>query len=71
MSRRTGTPQAIIDRFYRDASRHLLAPGMREKLSAAGAEPAGTSPPELAAFLETESNKWLRVTQQVGLYRSQ
>ena len=66
-----GTPQEIIDKFHRDASRHLLAPDMREKLSAAGAEPAGTSPAELSAFMKAESDKWLRVTQQAGIYQSQ
>jgi tripartite-type tricarboxylate transporter receptor subunit TctC len=66
-----GTPQEIIDKFHRDASRHLLAPDMREKLSAAGAEPVGSSPTELAAFMKAESDKWLRVTQQAGIYQSQ
>ena len=66
-----GTPQDIVDKFHRDASRHLLAPDMREKLSAAGAEPVGSSPAELAAFMKSESDKWLRVTQQAGIYQSQ
>ena len=66
-----GTPQDIIDKFHREASRSLLAPELREKLSAAGAEPVGSSPTELAAFMKSESDKWLRVTQQAGIYQSQ
>ena len=66
-----GTPPEIIDKIYRDAARALLAADMREKLSAAGAEPAGTSPTELAAFLKSESDKWQRVTKQAGIYQSQ
>ena len=43
---------------------------MRERLTAAGAEPAATTPAELAAFLKSEWDKWLRVTQQAGIYQS-
>jgi tripartite-type tricarboxylate transporter receptor subunit TctC len=67
----TGTPPEIIDKFHRDTARHLLAPDMREKLSAAGAEPAATSPAELAAFLKSESEKWARVVRQAGIQHSQ
>ena len=66
-----GTPQDIIDKFHREASRHLLAPDNRDKLSAAGAEPVGSSPTELAAFMKSESDKWLRGTQQAGIHQSQ
>ena len=66
-----GTPPEIVEKIYRDASRHLLAPDMREKLSAAGAEPVGTSPAELAAFLKSESDKWGRVVKQAGIHQSQ
>ena len=65
-----GTSQDIVDRIYRDSAKHLLAADMRERLSAAGAEPAGTSPTELAAFLKSESEKWGRVVRQAGLLHS-
>jgi tripartite-type tricarboxylate transporter receptor subunit TctC len=66
-----GTPQDVIDRVHRDSARHLLAPELRERLSAAGAEPAATTPTELAAFLKSESEKWGRVVRQAGLQYSQ
>lgn len=66
-----GTPPEIIDKFYRESARQLLAPEMRERLSAAGAEPVATSPTELAAFLRSEFDKWSRVVKQAGLEQSQ
>lgn len=66
-----GTAPEIIDKFYRESARALLAPDMKEKLTAAGAEPAATSPTELAQFLRTEWDKWLRVSKLAGIYQSQ
>ena len=66
-----GTSAEIIDKVYRDTARHLMAPDMRERLSAAGAEPAATSPAEFAAFIKSEFDKWARVVQQAGLQHSQ
>src|SRR6185295_6192289 len=66
-----GTPPEVIDKIQRDVARHLLAPDMREKLTAAGAEPVGSTPVQLAAFLKSESDKWARVVKQAGIYQSQ
>ena len=66
-----GTPPEIIDKVYRETARHLLAPEMRERLTAAGAEPAATSPAEFAAFIRSEHDKWGRVVEQAGIKHSQ
>jgi tripartite-type tricarboxylate transporter receptor subunit TctC len=66
-----GTPQDIVEKIQRESARHLLASELRERLSAAGAEPAATSPQEFAAFLKSESEKWARVVQQAGIQHSQ
>ena len=66
-----GTAQDIVERIYRDSAKHLMAPELRERLSAAGAEPAATTPAEFATFLKSESDKWGRVVRQAGLEHSQ
>ena len=65
------TPADVVDKIQREAARSLLGPELKERLSAAGAEPAGTTPAEFAAFLKSESEKWLRVVEQAGLRNSQ
>lgn len=66
-----GTPPDVIDKIQREAARNLLGPDLKERLTAAGAEPAGTSPSEFAAFLKSESDKWSRVVEQAGIKNSQ
>jgi len=51
--------------------RHVLSPELRERLSALGAEPAGTTPEQFAAFLKSEMEKWARVAKAAGIYQSQ
>jgi len=36
-----------------------------------GAEPADTTPEQFAAFLKSETEKWLRVSKAAGIYKSQ
>lgn len=66
-----GTPQDIVQKVSRDAARHALAPDLRPQLSALGAEPAGTTPEQFAAFLKSETEKWARVSKAAGVYQSQ
>jgi len=66
-----GTPAEIIQKVYRDSARHLAAPELRDRLSALGAEPAGTTPEQFAAFLRSETEKWRRVSKAAGIYQSQ
>ena len=66
-----GTPPDVIDKIHREMARALQAPDVREKLVTAGAEPVGSTPAQLAAFLRSESDKWGRVVKQAGIYQSQ
>jgi tripartite-type tricarboxylate transporter receptor subunit TctC len=67
----TGTPQDIVQKVSRDTARQALAPDLRPQLSALGAEPAGTTPEQFAAFLKSEMDKWQRVSKAAGVYQSQ
>lgn len=66
-----GTPQDIVQKVSRDTARQALAPDLRPQLSALGAEPAGTTPEQFAAFLKSEMDKWQRVSKAAGVYQSQ
>ena len=66
-----GTPQDIVQKVQRETVRHVLSPELRERLSALGAEPAGTTPEQFAAFLKSEMEKWARVAKAAGIYQSQ
>lgn len=66
-----GTASEIIQKFQRDTARHLQAPDLRERLSAIGSEPSGTTPEQFAAFLKSETDKWARVSKAAGIYQSQ
>jgi tripartite-type tricarboxylate transporter receptor subunit TctC len=66
-----GTPPDIIERFQRDSAQFLLRPDIRAKLSAAGAEPVGSTVPQFASFIKTEYDKWGKVVKQAGIYHSQ
>jgi tripartite-type tricarboxylate transporter receptor subunit TctC len=66
-----GTPREILQKVQRESARQLLAPELRDRLSALGAEPAGTTPEQFAAFLRSETEKWGRVAKQAGIYHSQ
>ena len=66
-----GTPAEIIERFQRDSAEFLLKPDIRQKLSAAGAEPVGSTVPQFASFVKAEYDKWGKVVKQAGIYHSQ
>ncbi len=58
------TPRAEIDRLNL-AVRHALAnPAARNKLVSSGADPAPSSPEQLAALLVKDSAKWARVIRE-------
>lgn len=52
------TPPEIVDQLNRAVRNTLNVPVVRDKLIAFGAEPAPTSPQELAAILRADTEKW-------------
>ncbi len=59
-----GTPQAIIDRMNAEVAKVLKNPDARDKLSAQGMDLVGSSPAELAKFLEVEVDRWAKVIRE-------
>lgn len=63
---RTGTPQTVLDRLYRELTRALATPEFRQQLKALGTDPHGSTPSEFAAFLRVEAEKWAEVAKRSG-----
>jgi tripartite-type tricarboxylate transporter receptor subunit TctC len=58
------TSPADIDRLNQAVRRTLQNDAVKQKLSASGAEPAPSSPAELAALLQSDTTKWGRVIRE-------
>jgi tripartite-type tricarboxylate transporter receptor subunit TctC len=61
-----GTPPEIVERLNSEMRKALVAPQMRERLAAMGAEPSPTSPGEFAAFVRAEKAKYEKVVRFSG-----
>lgn len=66
-----GTPPEIVQKFSREAARHVKSAEMSERLTALGAEPVGSTPEEFTAFIKSEANKWSRVISEAGIKLNQ
>lgn len=62
-----GTPAAVIQRVQQEAAKALRAPDVVARLATLGAEPVGSTPAELAAFLRTELAKWADIVKSAGI----
>ncbi|MBL8382330.1 MAG: tripartite tricarboxylate transporter substrate binding protein [Burkholderiales bacterium] len=61
-----GTPQAIVARMNREATRILQSDELKKRFADLGAEPVGGSPEQLAAFMASETAKWAKVIRESG-----
>jgi tripartite-type tricarboxylate transporter receptor subunit TctC len=66
-----GTPQPIIERINREFAKTVNAPDMRERLLAAGVEPAMSSPEAFAAFLRKETDRLGKLLKDSGVASTQ
>lgn len=55
------TPPAALAELNAAVRRALTTPALRDKLLASGAEPAPSTPAELAALLKRDSDKWAKL----------
>ncbi|MBI4191585.1 MAG: tripartite tricarboxylate transporter substrate binding protein [Betaproteobacteria bacterium] len=61
------TPAGIHKRIYEEVVKLLRSPELKELLIAQGAEPVGSTPEQLAAFMKSETAKWARVIKQANV----
>jgi tripartite-type tricarboxylate transporter receptor subunit TctC len=63
-----GTPEAIIERVNREASRLLADPGTSDRLNLLGIYPEGASPPaQLDAFFASERAFWRKTARELKM----
>jgi tripartite-type tricarboxylate transporter receptor subunit TctC len=62
-----GTPAAIIARLNAEVVKILRAPDFRDWLVAQGADPVGSTPEELAAFVKAELAKYAKIVKDSGM----
>jgi tripartite-type tricarboxylate transporter receptor subunit TctC len=61
-----GTPPAIIERLYREASAGLANPAIRARLADLGSAPLPLGPAQFGAFIAAETEKWAKVVKFSG-----
>jgi tripartite-type tricarboxylate transporter receptor subunit TctC len=62
-----GTPKDVVTQLNAEANKALAAADVREKLAAAGIEPAGGSPAQFASFIQSEMQRWAQVAKAAGV----
>lgn len=60
----TGTPQAVIDKVYRDTKKALEDTQMKARFFAQGLAPVGNSPADMGRAMKEESKLWERVVRE-------
>lgn len=61
------TPRPIVDRLNSEAVKALNSADLRERLLGLGADPAGNTPEQYAAFIQNEIDKWAKVIKAAGI----
>lgn len=62
-----GAPQRVTERLYQEFSKALKQPDVATRLARDGTDAIGSSPKAFAAFMRSESAKWLKVAKQAGI----
>ncbi len=61
------TPPATVEALNKAVRATLQTPAVRDKLLQSGAEPAPSTPQELAALLKSDTDKWARLIKAKGI----
>jgi len=61
------TPRVVVERLNGEVLKILRTVELRDKLNAAGAEPAALATEEFASFLKSEVEKWAKVVAATGM----
>ena len=59
-----GTPKDVVAKLQGEIAKILQLPDIREKLSAAGGEPVGNTPEQLAALMRSESARYADIVKR-------
>ena len=62
-----GTPNPVIEKIYAGIKTVLQDPVVQKKLIENGYQPGGEPPAEFARFVKTETEKYGRIIETIGL----
>lgn len=62
-----GTPRSIISRLHAESVAVVRSPAMTEQLLAQGADPIGSSPQELDAYVRAEIERWSKLIARTNI----
>lgn len=62
-----GVSRGIVDKLYRDIARAVQLPDVKQRFSADGADPVGSTPEEFANYLRTEIARWTKVVKAADI----
>jgi len=62
-----GTPESVLKRVSESVARIMQDPAVQKKFASVYFTPVGSTPQELATFMQTETNRWVPVIEQLGL----
>jgi tripartite-type tricarboxylate transporter receptor subunit TctC len=62
-----GTPQPLIDRLSAELAKIMRDPAIKAKFADLGADAIGSTPAELAAYMEAERKKWAEVVKAANI----
>jgi tripartite-type tricarboxylate transporter receptor subunit TctC len=60
-------PPAIVARLSQEIARILQTPDVRDRMSADGSEPVGSTPEQFGAHIKSEVAKWRKLIQEAGI----
>lgn len=61
------TPKDIIALLYRETSKAVAAPAIKERLATLGYEPVGSTPEQSGSQFKEEALKWSKVIRDAGI----
>ena len=64
---RAGTPRSAINRLQQETKKAIFIPEVKDRMSALGIDPIGSTPEEFAAYIKAERGKWIPLFRKIGL----
>ena len=62
-----GTPRPVIDLLYREITKVMASPDVKDKMLAIGFEPVGATPDEFAARIRTDIPRWGKIIREANI----
>jgi tripartite-type tricarboxylate transporter receptor subunit TctC len=61
------TPKPVVERLHSEITKAMKIPDVQTRFAAIGAEPLGSTPGELSAYLKAETERWTKIIRERGI----